>query len=241
MTLPQVLALGADKVRSPLQMLPDSTAEAPSRHQSRIVMLIVLIFLALALVIAYLGTRDLGSGNRAVGSAAKPRVSASAPPVTAPAKSTPSSGPTVAAGRPVAILSATGFDPDGDRSERNSQAGRAYDDDLDTSWTSEGYKTVDFGGLKQGVGIILDLGQPTSARQVTLSLGSEPLDVTVYAATRRSLEGATEIGKASAASGRVQLDAAGDMPEAQYVIVWFTSLAPAGDQFRASIAEIALS
>lgn len=240
MTLPEVLSYGSDKDGHPRRMLAGSTAEAPSRTQTRIVVLIVLTFLALALLIAYFGARDLGRSGAAV--SPKATVSASAPPVRAAAKPTPRAGPTVPAqGRPIAILSATGFDPDGDQSERNSQAGRAYDGNPDTTWTSEGYSTADFGGLKEGVGIILDLGQPTSTRQVTINLGSEPLDVTVYAASRRSLEGATVIGTASAASGRVQLDAASAMPEAQYVIVWFTSLAPVKDQFRASIAEIALS
>ena len=49
------------------------------------------------------------------------------------------------------------------------------------------------------------------------------------------------IGTASAATGRIELKAASTMPETQYVIVWFTSLAPDGGQFRASISEIALN
>ena len=74
--------------------------------------------------------------------------------------------------------------------------------------------------------MLLDLGQPTSVHQVTLVLGVGPVDVTVYAATGASLAGATVIGTASAASGRIQLNAASTMPQAQYVIVWFTKLAP---------------
>jgi hypothetical protein len=31
------------------------------------------------------------------------------------------------------------------------------------------------------------------------------------------------------------------MPESQFIIVWFTSLAPNGGQFGASVSEIALN
>jgi hypothetical protein len=49
------------------------------------------------------------------------------------------------------------------------------------------------------------------------------------------------IGAARAASGQIQLKAASAMPKAQYVIIWFTTLAPVDGQFRASLAEVALS
>jgi eukaryotic-like serine/threonine-protein kinase len=242
MPLPAILSFESEEVRPPLPMLPASTGQPPGRHQTRIVVLVVVTFLALALLVGYFGARDLGKGSGTATSPAKAKATPGAAAVPTPASPASRTGPTLPAqGRPIAILSATGFDPDGDKSERNNQAAKAYDGDPETSWTSEGYNTADFGALKKGVGVILDLGQPTSTRQAILSLGSEPLDVTVFAATQRSLEDATVIGSARGATGRVQLDAASTMPEAQYVIVWFTSLAPAGGQFRASIAEIALS
>ena len=91
------------------------------------------------------------------------------------------------------------------------------------------------------MGLLLDLGQPTSVHQVTIDLANGPVDVTAYAASSPSLTGATEIGKAAAATGRVQLKAATSMPESQYVIIWFTSLGRVDGQFGASISEIALS
>jgi len=172
-------------------------------------------------------------------STSKTTAAVKAPPVTP----TPSPTPTNAAttGAPIAILSATGFDPQGDQIEKNSQAARVYDGNLATVWTSEGYNSAQFGGLKTGVGVLLDLGQPTSVHEVTLDLVGGPVDVTAYAATSADIAGATVIGTATGASGRVQLKAASTMPQAQYVIVWFTTVAPDGGKFRASIAEIALS
>lgn len=242
MTLPEALSAHFDEIEPPLPMLPASTAQAPSRDQSKIVVIIVAAFVTLSLLIGYRGVSGMGDGVSPLGSTPKRTVTASAPPVTvAP------SGPTVTqegppGGQPIAILSATGFDPQGDMNEKNTQAPRVYDGNPATAWSSEGYNSPAFGGLpKKGVGVLLDLGQPTSVNQVTIDLGIGPVDVTVYVATSNSLAGATIIGTATAAGGRIQLTAASAMPRTQYVIVWFTKLAQDGARFRASISEIALS
>lgn len=226
----------------PLPMLPASTALTPSRGQTKIVVLVVAAFVTLSLFVGYCGLSGPIGDTTGSSSAPKRTVAVSEPPVTAPSSPPPATtttAPTQA--QPVAILSATGFDPEGDQSEKNSQAGRVYDGDLATTWTSEGYGSAELGGLKEGAGVLLDLGQPTSVRQVTIDLGGEPVDFTVFAATESSIDGAAVVGTAKSASGRVQLKAASTLPKAQYIIVWFTRLAQDGDRFRASIAEIALT
>ncbi|MBE3074056.1 MAG: protein kinase family protein [Actinobacteria bacterium] len=239
MTLPGGLSSQFDDVEPPLPMLPASAALPPSRGQTKIVVLVMVMFVALSLFVGYRGLRGPSSDTRLSRSTPSRTVAVKAPPVKVPASPAPKKG-VIAAG-PIAILSATGFDPEGDRSEKSSQAGRVYDGNLATAWTSESYHSAQFGNLKKGAGVLLDLGQPTSVHKVTINLGSGPVDVTVYAATHAGLAGATPIGAASAASGRIQLKAAKAMPEAQYIIVWFTRLAPDGGQFRASISEIALN
>lgn len=223
----------------PLPLLPASTALPPGRGQSRIVVLVVAAFVGLSLVVATCGLRGPDKGAGLSKPAPRRTVVVTAPAVTVVASPKPKPASTEAAA--IAILSATGFDPEGDRKERNSQAAKVYDGDLATSWTSEGYGTVDFGNLKKGVGVVLDLGQPTAVHQVTIDLGSGPVDLTVYAAPDPSLDGATVIGSAKDASGRIQLKPDTTKPPGQYLIVWFTSIAPDKDQFRASISEIALN
>jgi len=242
MTLPEALSANYDEIEPPLPMLPASTAQAPSRDQSKIVVIIVATFVTLSLLVGYFGFRDIGKGSSPSGSTPRRTVTVNAPPVTVAPSTSPTTAEGPAGGQPIAILSATGFDPEGDGNEKNSQAPRVYDGNPATAWSSEGYNSAAFGGLpKKGVGVLLDLGQPTSVNQVTIDLGFGPVDVTVYAATTGSLDGATVIGTANAATGRIQLKAASAMPKAQYVIVWFTKLAPDAGRFRASIAEIALS
>ena len=238
MKLPLGLS-GKDEIGPPLPMLPASTALPPSRGQSKIVMLVMAVFVAAALFVGFRGL--LGSSSDASSGQPAPTrtVTVSAPPATVPASPAPQAA--TKAGRPIAILSATGFDPQGDQKENNSQAGRVYDGNPATTWTSELYNTAQFGNLKKGVGLLLDLGQPTSVHQVTIDLAAGPVDVTAYAATSPSLSQATVIGSAKAATGRVQLKAATTMPQSQFIIVWFTSLAPDGGQFGASVSEIALN
>jgi hypothetical protein len=225
----------------PVEQAPSSasTPRSASRGQSLVVILVIAAFVTLALFFGYRGLVGPGDDVNLSSPTPKRSVKVKAPPAKVPASPAPQAG--AAAAGPIAILSSTGFDPEGDGSEGNSKAARVYDGDPDTSWTSERYATADFGNLKKGVGVILDLGQPTSVHQVRLDLPSDPADITVYAATDRSLDGATRIGSADGASGQVKVEAGQAMPKAQYVIVWFTSLAPDGGQYRASVAEVALS
>jgi len=242
MTLPEALSAHYDEMEPPLPMLPASTAQAPSQDQSKIVVIIVAAFVSLSLLVGYCGVQSIGESTGPVSSSPKGAPTATAPPSSAAPTSSPVVPEGPSAGQPIAILSATGFDPQGDRNEKNTQAPRVYDGNPATAWSSEGYGSAEFGGLpKKGVGVLLDLGQPTSVHQVTIDLGIGPVDLTVYAAEGNSLDGATVIGTATAATGQIQVKAVDTMPRAQYVIVWFTKLAQDGARYRASVSEIALS
>jgi len=242
MTLPEALSAHYDEMEPPLPMLPASTAQAPSQDQSKIVVIIVAAFVSLSLLVGYCGVQSIGESTGPASSSPKGAPTATAPPSSAAPTSSPVVPEGPSAGQPIAILSATGFDPQGDRNEKNTQAPRVYDGNPATAWSSEGYGSAEFGGLpKKGVGVLLDLGQPTSVRQVTIDLGIGPVDLTVYAAEGNSLDGATVIGTATAATGQIQVKAVDTMPRAQYVIVWFTKLAQDGARYRASVSEIALS
>lgn len=237
MTLPTEL-IHKDKIGPPMPLLPATTALPPSRGQSYIVMLVVAAFVAAALFVGYRGLLGLGAPSFAKATA-RSTVTVSAPAVKVPASPAPQGSATP--GGSIAILSATGFDPQGDGGESNSEAPRVYDGNPGTTWSTELYATARFGNLKKGVGLLVDLGRPTTVNQVTINLANGPVDLTVYAASGPSLAVATVIGSASAATGQVQVKAATTMPASQYVIVWFDSLAPLDGRFGAAISEIALT
>ncbi|MDQ1484169.1 MAG: eukaryotic-like serine/threonine-protein kinase, partial [Actinomycetota bacterium] len=226
-----------DGSSSPLRS--GSPGRPPSRGQTALVVVVVAAFVGVALFVGYRGLRGVTSGISDATSQGKPAITRSAPPTGPPGVA--GRGPQAGADGAIAILSATGYDPEGDKTEGDSKAARVYDGDLSTSWTSSRYATAEFGNLKKGLGVLLDLGQTTSIHHVTIELGQGPVDVKVYAATDPSIQDAAVIGKSTDASGHLELKAPATLPQAQYVIVWFTKLAPDNGKFRASISEIALS
>ncbi|MEA2703274.1 MAG: eukaryotic-like serine/threonine-protein kinase [Actinomycetota bacterium] len=62
-------------------------------------------------------------------------------------------------GNTVTIASVTSFDPDGDGSEHEEEVSNLIDGDPATTWSTSRYGGPGFGGLKPGVGFVLELDQ----------------------------------------------------------------------------------
>jgi hypothetical protein len=229
-----------EELDPPLPLLPPETAAAPTRDQSKLVLGIIAGFLVVATMLAFWGVSQIGSKSDlglSSSSTPRPTVTVTGSPTTVPATPTETETPDPE-GEPLAILRATGFDPDGDRAERNSEAGKVYDGKDDTYWSSEGYASANLGGLKDGVGVLVDLGRSAKVSQVTLQL-PDASDVQVYVGPDRSLEDATELGTSAGKEGEVAIRAKGEAATGQYVIVWFTKVSQVSDgKFRATLAEV---
>jgi hypothetical protein len=128
-------------------------------------------------------------------------------------------------------VSATTFDPFGDGGENDSTAPYAFDGDPSTAWRSENY--FDGSLHKQGVGLVFDLGErrtvtafrlvaPNPGYVFHVAVGDDP----------ESLVGAVGSPNVAEADTRGQLEG-----EGRYVLVWITTVVPAGDGIRAEIAE----
>jgi hypothetical protein len=240
-SLNQALLEGHETLDPPLPMLPQETAEAPSRDQSKLVLAIIALFLVVVTVLGFWGASRIGSGTKLDlgGSTPHATVTVTAPATTVtPQQSSSQATPSNAA---FPILSATGFDPQGDNAERNGEAPRVFDGNPSTYWSSEGYSSANLGGLKKGVGVRLDLGQLRKVSRVTLLLPN-PSDVTVYVGQdRNSLDSATSLGTSQGKSGSVTITAP-KPAEGQYVFVWFTKVSQVSDgRFRATLAEVTVS
>ncbi|MFD9031424.1 protein kinase family protein [Streptomyces sp. NPDC059567] len=147
-------------------------------------------------------------------------------------------------GKPVAIVGAHDFDPGGDGAETPSEIGNAYDGNPSTSWqTSIYYGYSNFGRLKEGVGLVLDLG---SVQQVS------KVDVTFQGTTSVQLRTAPENASSqpSAADGYTmvtkgsgtQVALTADKPvKTRYVLVWLTDLPGSGGGYRGKITEIKIT
>jgi putative peptidoglycan lipid II flippase len=143
------------------------------------------------------------------------------------------------AGAPPNIRS---FDPEGDGEENADEAPLAVDGDPSTSWRTDRYKgDPRFGRLKQGVGLLLDLGHPVSVREARIAVAAPGIALQVRAADSPGAAATdyTLVGQATATGTAITIKPARPTT-ARYWLVWVTKLAPDGGGYRANIAEIAL-
>ena len=238
-SLDEALVENAEPLDPPLPMLSQETTQG-ARDQSKIVLGIVATFLVVVTALGFWGASQIGSStNLGFGgtSSSTVTVTGRTATVTPGQTTTPEPSATATGGEEFAILSATGFDPEGDNAERNGEAPRVFDGKSGTFWSSEGYASANLGGLKKGVGIRIDLGQVRKISEVSLVLPNAS-DVTVYVGQDRTLDNTTVLGTSKGKDGTVAVKAK-KPASGQYVFVWFTKVSQVADgRFRATLAEV---
>ena len=229
-----------DGLEAPAPLVP---AEPLTKDESKLALGIVAGFVVLALVLGIWGVSRIGANSGDVlGDSAAPatRTTTVAPSTPAPtgSASEPADGATAA--EPLAILKVEAYDPEGDGAENNKLAPKVYDGDKGTGWSSENYRSNQFGGLKDGVGVIVDLGPNKKPQSVELDVPVAG-DVEVYVGPDNRLEGATKIGEEKDAEGTVTFDVPDDV-SGQYIVVWFTGLTPDDNgKRRARLDEVVVT
>jgi len=136
----------------------------------------------------------------------------------------------------------TSFDPDGDGSEDPGGVGLAVDDDPSTQWTTDTYiGRPNFGGLKPGVGLLLDLRHPTTVDVAQLLLSAPGADFEIRAGSVRPTQASDlpVVASRTDSPAAVRLTLATPV-RARYWLLWITSLPKAGSGYRLGVAEIAL-
>ncbi len=150
-----------------------------------------------------------------------------------------SASPTPGTPVSVPIGSVSVFDPQGDETENDDLAPAAVDDDLTTAWTTVTYTTRDLGGLKQGVGLVLELKRRTPVAGVDLELLGRGTDLQVLT-TRGDpfdLDGYRLASEVAGAGDRLTLRFAPAVP-ADAVLIWLTGLPAAGNGYQGGIADV---
>ena len=134
--------------------------------------------------------------------------------------------------------SAIGFDPLGDREERGELAGFAIDGKDSTDWHSESYDSADFGRLKTGVGLLLDMGESVPVKQVTVDFGGTSGGTAeLRVGDSPQLESLSVLQKVNGVSGKKTFTA--EAPKkGRYVLVWFTKMPTYQGKFRGQVQEI---
>ncbi len=147
--------------------------------------------------------------------------------------------------KPIQVASISDLDPPpaGNGEENAELAPLAIDGDPSTAWqTMEYYGNPKFGLLKDGVGLVVDLGQQQEVSSVQVTVQGSPTSFEVLAAPEGSsapteVASLRRVAAANNAGGRSDLTL--DQPvTTQYLVVWLTSLPPEGGNYRGRIAEI---
>ncbi|WP_030744349.1 protein kinase family protein [Streptomyces sp. NRRL F-5135] len=146
-------------------------------------------------------------------------------------------------GKPIKIVNARDFDPLGqDQSENPEDLQKAYDGDPSTSWHTSAYFSSDFGRLKPGVGIILDLGKVQQVGTVDVSFLGGTTGVELRAASADTQSEPTTLdafSKVAEGSGEKVALKPGKELKTRYVLVWLTDLpSEPGGNYRGKVSEI---
>ncbi|WP_235529614.1 protein kinase family protein [Nocardioides sp. Soil774] len=204
--------------------LDDTGSQVPGRSWIRLAMIVAICLLVgVAAVAAYqLGLKPPTSGS----SDDEPSTSAS---------------PTSAAPTPLTGLTADDFDPQGSppREENPDQVPNVLDGDPATTWTTSTYvQNFGPGGLKSGVGLVVDLGSTRAVRRVVVTTvgGATSLAAYVTSDAPTGIAGLTPVGTASG-DGELAIDL-DEAVSGRYVTVWLTLLPPVDGGFRGTVSEV---
>ncbi|MBX6381626.1 MAG: protein kinase family protein [Microbispora sp.] len=143
--------------------------------------------------------------------------------------------------KPVAVkpVSATGFDPLGsDHIEKPELARLAIDGKPSTEWHTDSYTSADLGRLKDGVGLILDMGKSIPIADVVVSFGDAGGGtVQLKVGDAAELSALKTVAEKKGASGSVTFTPA-KPATGQYVLIWFTRLPSYNGQYRGTIYDV---
>jgi serine/threonine protein kinase len=231
----------------------DDRPKAPDLDDRRKASALVAAAIAALVVLAGLGLIATAAGRDAVrdmaeaiglvgtegsdGSATEP-----APPTAATPSVDQTTTTTLPQGAVISLVAATAFDPPpGSGSEHDELTLNAIDGNPTTAWNTESYANRSFGGLKDGVGLIVETIDVGPITTIDVMSPSQGWSLEIYAAARPAADLAgwgEPLAGASAVAGNAQFDLGGISAGA--VLVWITDLGNAAGPLRVDIGEVTL-
>lgn len=211
---------------------PQHAADYPQRPNKRPPLIGKLVIgLVVAVVIVAIGAggvllgRNFGTGR-----------DGNSPSPTGGGPNQPAHAQQIAATGAVGLLAS----PDGSLSpEHTSDEQKAIDDDPSTAWEGQHFNGADFGKLRKGTGIRIDLGKRATISDVRVNLGqmSQPGRLQIRVGNSDDPYAATVVAKSSTANGTVDFKLK-QPTQGQYVFVWYTKLPFDGGNYMAHLYEI---
>lgn len=159
-----------------------------------------------------------------------------APPAE-PTSAEPS--PTEEAGPAPVIAAAEALDPEGDGSENDADAENVLPG-VSGAWQTDRYNSAEFGNLKSGLGLGLELEEEATVSSVSIISGTPGGTVEIRVGDSPDPEDAETVatGELPDDTGTIELD---EPATGTHVFVWITELPSVSEGYRARISEIELS
>jgi hypothetical protein len=169
-----------------------------------------------------------GAGHGSLPSSAATPASPASPATASPATGKTATGSVPAAvPQSLGVTSVAAFGPEGISDGDNPAiASRILNVSTDQPWYSQWYATPEFGNLRSGTGLLLDMGETASVTSAQLALGAVPgADVQVLVGNDADLADMSPVASAWGVGGTVRLTAT-TAARGRYVLIWFTRLPP---------------
>jgi serine/threonine-protein kinase len=126
----------------------------------------------------------------------------------------------------VHVSGVTGYDPQGDGGEHNESASLATDGQASTYWRTERYNNSSFGGLKDGVGLVLDAGKSQKVKQLRVTSDTPGFTAKIEAGQSESGPFSTTVASTQMVGSRTVFAIKG--AAARYYVIWITELPSGG-------------
>jgi hypothetical protein len=189
------------------------------------------------------GAGTKGAGTKGAGTKDKPTVQAAPAPKATPSPRATKPAVRPAKAKPLVVSAAEAFGPDGTADGDNpGNAMSAVRSGSPQPWQTDWYTSAQFGRLKHGTGLLLDMGSAVTATTVRIDLGSySGADLQLRVGDEPSLDSMKVKAHANGAGGTVYLHLKSPV-SAPYLLIWFTQLPPNGsDQYQASIYGVSVT
>ena len=136
------------------------------------------------------------------------------------------STPPVVAGTTVTLRGTTNYDPSGGHPDTHADtAAQATDGDPRTYWQTQTYATPEFGGLKSGLGLVLDASRPVKLAALTVTSDTPGFTAEILAGDSLGGHPASDSAVQTVGS-RTTFTLHGET--ARYYVLWITRLPPGG-------------
>jgi hypothetical protein len=153
-------------------------------------------------------------------------------PAPAPSRTHSPSQSAAAAAVPLTPASATVYNPLGSSGDDDpADASKAIDGSASTFWHTSYYLGHQFGNLKKGTGLILDMGRPVRLSQLTVQFGTSCCTHVLIevgnsnTSSTAALSTFTPVQSSSAAQGSTTFNVT-KQATGRYVLIWITDLPP---------------